>query len=139
VVDQSDSKELTHTGKINPIILSQLEYVNPYLRDYRSKYTFMNFCVSKYKGLIMSRLYNGSWHLELPLQNFKFGYVKFSLAQLMRRFMMPTLFNGTSIATNVLVRSLSSSIHSRRFGQKFNKEIYSLCQDLVADSLLQND
>lgn len=138
IIDKSDSKDiLSPLGEVDSGIISALNYVNPYLRRYRSKYTFVNFCASKFRGLIMSRLYSGSWINAMPLQVFNFGYAKFSLAQVMRVFITPNVFNGTSIALNVLIKSLSSSSHSKRFSQKFPKALMSHARNLRRDNLLE--
>lgn len=40
--------------------LDTMNILNGYLKEYRSKYTFVNFINSAYKGILLSRLYCGS-------------------------------------------------------------------------------
>lgn len=135
---QRDSSEISHASAIDPKISYALNYVNPYLRRYRSKYTFVNFCASKFRGIIQSRMYSGSWIQSMPLQVFTFSYKRFSLAQLMRVFITPNIFNGSSIALYVLVRTLSKTIHSKSFSQRYPKAIVRECRKLRSDKLLAN-
>lgn len=136
IVDESDTRDIHSQGTINPEIIAALNYVNPYLRSHRSKYTFINFCASKFRGTILSRMYTGSWLQELPLQSFSFGYQKHSLAELMRVYIRPSIFIGSSVAVNILIKSLSSSSQSKRFSQKFPKALLSNCKKLSQDHLL---
>lgn len=138
IVDESDTKELSPHAKVDGRILAALNYVNPYLRSYRNKYTFVNFCASKFRGLIQSRMYAGSWLQAMPLQYFGFGYAKFSIAQMMRIFISPNIFNGSSIACYVLIKSLSSANRSKRFSQKFPHAMKINCRKLRSDALLIN-
>lgn len=138
-VESSDRLDMSTSENIQPYIIQAINYVNPYLRKYRSKYTFVNYCASRYKGLILSRLYSGSWIQSIPLQNFKFSYRKTSLAQLISVYLRkPNVFIGSSIAANLLIKALSSANRSKRFNQKFQRSLIENSRKLRYDPLLRN-
>lgn len=136
IIDKSDTGEVIASTAVEPGIIHALNYVNPYLKSYRSKYTFVNFCASKFRGTILSRMYAGSWLQKMPLQCFRFKYAKFSLAQMMYIFSSPNIFNGSSIAANILIKSLSQSNRTKRFSQVFPKAVRKHCRRLGLDDLL---
>jgi hypothetical protein len=140
VIDESDTKDISRAEQpysLDPGIYQAINYVNPYLRRYRSKYTFVNFCASRFRGTILARMYSGSWIQSMPLQRFGFSYSKYSLAQLIAVFLRkPNIFVGSSIASNLLVRALSSANRSRRFNQKFQRSLILNARKLRYDILL---
>lgn len=79
---------------------------NGYLKAYRSTYTFINFANSKLSGLLLSRLYCGSWTTENIVQDFSYRPRVFSLGWYIQSDKI-NIFNGTSYATRELVRWLS--------------------------------
>jgi hypothetical protein len=140
VIDESDTKDVSRMEQpysLDPGIFQAINYVNPYLRRYRSKYTFVNFCASRFRGTILARMYSGSWLQSMPLQRFGFSYSKYSLAQLVSVFLRkPNIFVGSSIASNLLVRALSSANRSKRFNQKFQRSLIENARKLRYDILL---
>jgi hypothetical protein len=140
VIDESDTKDIglmEQPYSLDPGIVQAINYVNPYLKRYRSKYTFVNFCASRFRGVILARMYSGSWPQSMPLQRFGFSYSKYSLAQLISVFLRkPNIFIGSSIAANLLVRSLSSASRSKRFSQKFQRSLITNARKLRYDILL---
>lgn len=140
IVDSSDTAEISRAEQpysLDPGIFQAINYVNPYLRRYRSKYTFVNFCASRFRGTILARMYSGSWLQSMPLQRFGFSYSKYSLAQLIAVFLRkPNIFVGSSIASNLLVKALSSANRSKRFNQKFQRSLIENARSLRYDILL---
>jgi hypothetical protein len=140
IIDESDTKEVSRSEQpysLDPGIYQAINYVNPYLRRYRSKYTFVNFCASRFRGTILSRMYAGSWIQSMPLQRFGFSYSKYTLAQLISvHLRKPNIFIGSSIASNLLVRALSSANRSKRFSQKFQSSLIENSRKLRDDILL---
>jgi hypothetical protein len=140
VIDESDTKYVSlkeQPYSLDPGIYQAINYVNPYLRRYRSKYTFVNFCASRFRGVILARMYSGSWLQSMPLQRFGFSYSKYSLAQLIAVYLRrPNIFVGSSIASNLLVKALSSANRSKRFNQKFQRSLITHARKLRYDILL---
>jgi hypothetical protein len=140
VIDESDTNDIARSEQpysLDPGIYQAINYVNPYLKRYRSKYTFVNFCASRFRGTILSRMYSGSWIQSMPLQRFGFSYSKYSLAQLIAVFLRkPNIFVGSSIASHLLVRALSSANRSKRFNQKFQSSLIKNARKLRYDILL---
>lgn len=68
---------------------------------------FRNLAESKYFGLIMSRLYGGSWLADEIVQNFKYEYKPNTLAEFMDETSQLNLFTGSSYAFREIVRLAS--------------------------------
>lgn len=88
------------------------------LRYYFRKYQFTNFVNSRYFGLIMSRLYMGSLSMADFNQDFEFGFVRESLAELLlkRGLYDPlmNIFTGSSYACHEMIRlSAQLSLQSK--------------------------
>jgi len=79
---------------------------NGYLRAYRNTYTFINFVNSKLAGLLLARLYCGSWTTENIVQDFTYKVRIFSLGWYLQSS-QTNIFNGSSKATHELVTWLS--------------------------------
>jgi hypothetical protein len=139
IVDKSDTTDLSQVGLKDNEVAKALNYVNPYLRAYRSKYTFVNFCASRFKGLLLARMYSGSWIQSVPLQNFRLTFSKMSLAQTMKLYCEYNIFNGSSIALNILIKTTRSCSKTKRWSQRWNFVLYSTAENLLTDRLLWND
>jgi hypothetical protein len=84
-----------------------LEYNNAYLTEYRNRFTFINLVNSQLAGLILSRMYSGSWILSEINQDFRFKYHPLSLATLLiKKYKDVNTFTGTSYAIAELARIL---------------------------------
>jgi len=93
-----------------------LESGNGYLKSYRSRYTFQNLVNSRLKGIILSRLYIGSWNLENIEQDFSFKTRIFSLGWYMTTASNNiNVFNGSSHALDTMI-TLSSG-RNKTLGQ----------------------
>jgi len=95
------------------------------LRKEISNYRFMNLVRSRYFGLLMSRLYIGSYLLGSVEQDFSFGYVRDSLAELIHRKSLRdpllSVFTGSSYATHEMVRLSSYLTVQQQFERDFIK------------------
>lgn len=98
------------------------EYNNEYVSKYRSKYTWHNFVRSELAGLIVNRLYTGSWSSLDLVQNFKFTFKGNSLAAWLSRVhgSKINVFNGSSIAFHHLFHILKR--HAKIFPKRHVKE-----------------
>lgn len=87
------------------------EILNKYIKTNQ----FRNLADSKYFGLIMSRLYGGSWLADEFVQNFKYEYKPNTLAEFMDETSQLNLFIGSSYAFREIVR-LASQIKPKSRG-----------------------
>jgi len=84
-----------------------IENYNKYLSQYRNKYTWDNFVRSRFVGLIMARMYSGSYSVGGVRQNFSLTCRYNSLAAfLLHKYPGLTVFTGTSYAVQEELRFL---------------------------------
>jgi len=88
------------------IVQSQLIPLKGYVSRFRDKYTFSNFIKSSLRGMLLSRLYNGSWNLENIVQDFSYKPRIFSLGWYLQSSKV-NVFTGTSYAVDELIRHMS--------------------------------
>jgi hypothetical protein len=73
-----------------------------YVSQYRDKYTFINYIQSNFKGLILARLYSGTWSLQNLSQDFAYKPAKYSLGW--HLIGIANTFTGTSYACDELIK-----------------------------------
>jgi hypothetical protein len=107
---------------------------NPYINHYRDRYTWNNFLKSRLSGLLLSRLYQGSWNLENLEQDFTFTSVPRSLGSYLKTEDKGlTVFTGSSVAFKVILDSLSRP----RKGHYSVRQIKALTSGSKAGTLLE--
>jgi hypothetical protein len=123
-----DNKSFVPNSDYNPDIPGSYPFKPVFhnyeiLRNYFRKYQFLNLINSKYYGLIFSRLYLGSLTMEDFEQDFSFGYVHNSLAELIHRKSLRdpnvTIFTGSSYATHEITRFLAFLGGQTKFEESF--------------------
>jgi len=93
-----------------------------YIRRYIATHKFTNLANSEYFGLIMSRMYSGSWIPEDLEQSFKFDFKRGSLAEVLQDQDTEgklNVFVGSSYAMHEMVRLLSYLKRSSRTNAPF--------------------
>jgi len=88
--------------------LFNVNKTNPYVNTYRDKYTWENFKNSILSGLLLSRLYIGSWNPTLVTQDFKYRSHPQSLGSYLGKFPI-NVFTGSSYAAGSILDSLRLS------------------------------
>jgi len=99
--------EEDRTGRTDHYVLRRNWAV---IRGFIAEHQFANLAKSKYFGLIMSRMYNGSWIPEDVQQSFAFSFKPHSLAEYLQvqdPFGQLNVFVGSSYASHEIVRLLS--------------------------------
>lgn len=83
------------------------EYNNEYVKKHRSKYTWANFVTSKLAGVIMARMYDGSWVQPLGNQDFEFKFKDGSVAaSLQHKDKRISVFTGSTWGCRSVLRAL---------------------------------
>lgn len=100
---------------------------NGYLQHYLTRYDFTNYIHSRFAGLLQNRLYSGKWDSLDVTQDFKFSYIRHSLAEYINgtnrwAYAGLNIFNGTSYAIRILILHLTEKTKSKSFKSKLNSK-----------------
>lgn len=102
-----------------PRILEDANKFNKYLHARQERYKWINLVYSKFYGLILSRLYLGTYEMPDFTQDFKLTCKSGSLGSIMvLKVKNVHLFNGSSYALGETIRWLTAvNRHSRQFNK----------------------